>query len=262
MDIEGMDFVNSVEKIGKICKIDIQRSNGRELTQKEIDEKKHKESLENALITAHNFYRKLFGYSKAPQAYLEKRGFNEETLLKFEIGFASNDWAKFIDHATNYHSKTNLEQASLISKNTEGKYFDRYRNRILFPIHNHIGKLTGFAGRAIDPKEKIKYINPANGLLYQKSQVIFGLYQATKAIKKHNEIYVVEGYTDVLRFHQLGVSNVVSLSGTKLSQAQIILLKKYSKNITLCLDNDSAGQKAIIDNIDKLIKEDIERLSK
>lgn len=189
-------------------------------------------------------------------SYLQYRGFREEIIRKFQIGYnleARNDLAKTL--VAQHFSLENIQRTGLVVIRNE-EPVDNYRGRITFPIHNNTGKIIGFGARQIKTNDKApKYINTPENELYVKSKILYGTYFARQAIDKFDECLLVEGYTDVLSLHQAGIENVVASGGTSLTSDQIRLIKKYTSNLTIIYDGDSAGVKAALRGLDMAIEE-------
>ncbi|WP_069658673.1 DNA primase [Arcticibacter eurypsychrophilus] len=189
--------------------------------------------------------------------YFKERGFRDEILKKFELGYSPDSWDAFITKALQegFNEKI-LEDAGLAIRNDKGKLYDRFRGRVLFPIHSFTGKIIGFGGRTLKTDKKVpKYVNSPESEIYHKSDVLYGLYFAKKAIRDADNCYLVEGYADVLSVHQAGIENVVASSGTSLTTAQIRLIGRFTKNITILYDGDPAGIKASLRGLDMILEE-------
>jgi len=182
--------------------------------------------------------------------YIEGRGLTEETIEKFAVGYAIDDWSDLSQFlAKRGFSREELIQSGLAIAKTGGSY-DRFRGRLMFPIRDIQGRTVGFGGRVIESTEAAKYMNTPQTPIYNKSAVVYGLYQARQAIKEQDLCVVVEGYMDVIPSHQAGVDNVVSISGTALTIEQVKLIKRFTRNIAFALDMDSAGQTAALRSIE------------
>ncbi|NDC39984.1 MAG: DNA primase [Chitinophagia bacterium] len=183
--------------------------------------------------------------------YFKERGLKKEVIEKFRLGYnPDHDDAFYKTAISKGHSATLLEKAGLI-KNRNGIYHDTYRGRVIFPIQNLTGRIIGFGARILKKNDKApKYINTPENELYIKSKTLYGIYQSRQAIGKHDECYLVEGYTDVISLHQGGVENVVASSGTSLTEDQLRLIGQLTKNLTILYDGDSAGVKAALRGLD------------
>jgi len=196
-------------------------------------------------------------------SYFKERGFSNETIKKFQLGYALNEWEAFTTEALNkgYNLKyleatglTIVKQDLLAESGT--KQFDRFKGRVLFPIHSMSGRVLGFGGRILtNDKKAAKYLNSPDSEIYHKSNVLYGIHYAKQAIAKEDTCYLVEGYTDVISMYQSGVENVVSSSGTALTEGQIRLINRLTKNITILFDGDAAGIRASIRGIDLILEQ-------
>lgn len=190
-------------------------------------------------------------------SYFEERGFTEETIKKFQLGYCLNTFDAFAKSALEKgYNLEYLQKTGLVTIRND-QPADNYRGRVIFPIHNQSGKILGFGARILGAKSDRapKYINSPENEIYVKSRVLYGTYFARHAIDKQNECLLVEGYTDVISLHQAGVENVVASSGTSLTQDQLRLIKKYTNNLTILYDGDAAGVKAALRGLDMAIEE-------
>ena len=192
------------------------------------------------------------------KTYLDHRGFSSDMIKEFGIGYSSKDWNSLFNYLTeNGYEEDLIEKAGLIIKKNNKKY-DRFRNRLMFPIHNLSGKVIAFGARQIkEDKKQPKYINSPETNLYVKSDVLYGLYQSKNDIRKKDKCILVEGYTDVISLYQIGIKNVVSSSGTSLTNNQIKLISRYTKNITILFDGDEAGLSASLRGMDLILENDL-----
>ncbi len=190
-------------------------------------------------------------------SYFKERGFTAETIKKFELGYSPDQWEAFTGAAIrNGYKEQFLVESGLSVKRDNGALYDRYRGRVMFPIHSFTGRVIGFGGRTLKKDKNVaKYVNSPESEIYHKSNVLYGLYFAKKAIREQDNCYLVEGYADVLSVHQAGVENVVASSGTSLTTEQIKLIARFTKNITILYDGDAAGIKAAIRSLSLLFKE-------
>ncbi len=188
--------------------------------------------------------------------YFHEREFTGQVIEKFQLGYSPENWTAFTDYAMqNGYLLENLEKAGFTVVNGERK-FDRFRGRVMFPIHNISGKVVGFGGRILKSDSKTaKYLNSPESEIYHKSNILYGIFFAKKQIVARDECYLVEGYTDVIALHQAGIENVVASSGTSLTVEQIRLIRRYTKNITILYDGDTAGIKASMRGIDLILEE-------
>ena len=190
-------------------------------------------------------------------SYFEERGFRQDTIKKFKLGYSLDAWNHLQENALNSQfNEVVLLKAGLVKKNEQGKVYDAYRGRVMFTIHSHTGKVIAFAGRQLKKDDKsAKYVNSPETLLYHKSNELYGLFFAKNAIRQSDFVYLVEGYTDVISMHQAGVENVVASSGTSLTENQIKLLKRHTENVTVLYDGDAAGIKASMRGIDMILEQ-------
>jgi len=219
------------------------------------------ESIYHALRFAARFFYDQLTQAEAGKpalAYLTGRGFTPKTIKHFGLGYAPDRWDALLKEAEQNHvAPEMLEKAGLVlpRKEKDGHY-DRFRGRAIFPIFSHVGKVLGFGGRIMTPApDQPKYINSPETKVYNKSRVLYGLYQAKHAIRKSEEVILVEGYTDVISMHQAGVANVVASSGTALTPEQVKMLGRYTKRVLMLYDADTAGADAALRGIDLVLSQ-------
>lgn len=230
-------------------------------------EQKQRLLLHESLFAINNFAKNYFSDqlfnteegNDVALSYLKHRGFREEIIKKFNIGFNPSENSAFANAAIKaQYSKENLVSAGLIAERN-GKIYDSYRGRIIFPIHNQSGKILGFGARLIAKNDKApKYINTPENEIYVKGKILYGIYFARQAIDKADECLLVEGYTDVISLHQSGIENVVASGGTALTPDQLRLIKKFTNNLTIIYDGDSAGIKAALRGLDLALEEGLD----
>lgn len=191
------------------------------------------------------------------KSYFNERGFTEHIIAKFQLGYSPDEWDALSNAAIEAgYTKDYLVKAGLAIEKDNGKVYDRFRNRVIFPIHNISGRVIGFGGRVlVTDKKQAKYVNSPESIIYSKSNVLFGLFTGKAEIIKQDNCYLVEGYTDVISLFQAGIENVVSSSGTSLTTGQIKLIKRYTQNVTILYDGDAAGIKASFRGIDMIVEE-------
>ena len=188
-------------------------------------------------------------------SYFKERGFTNETIKKFGLGYSPEIWDAFSKEALGKGYKLEFLESTGLTINKE-RLIDRFRGRVMFPIHSMSGRVLGFGGRILgNDKKAAKYLNSPESDIYHKSKVLYGIFMAKQAIAKQNNCYLVEGYTDVIQFHQAGIENVVASSGTALTPDQIRLINRLTKNITVLFDGDAAGLRASIRGIDLILEE-------
>lgn len=189
-------------------------------------------------------------------SYFKERGYTDETIKDFQLGYSQDGYQVFADHAIEKGYQLEfLDKVGLVKVDGERK-IDRFRGRVMFPILSHTGRVLGFGGRILKKDAKAaKYLNSPESDIYHKSKILYGIYQAKTAIARADECFLVEGYTDVISLHQAGIKNVVASSGTALTVDQILLVKRYTRNITLLYDGDPAGIKASLRGIDLILEQ-------
>ncbi|SEN62568.1 DNA primase [bacterium A37T11] len=190
-------------------------------------------------------------------SYFRERGYRDDIIQKFELGYSPESWDALYDQSTKAgYALEFLDETGLVIKRDGGKVYDRFRGRVMFPIHNLTGRVLGFGGRTLKTDKKVpKYVNSPESLIYHKSDVLYGLNFAKKAMLAEDSCYLVEGYADVLSMHQAGVENVVASSGTSLTTGQIRLIARFTKNVTILYDGDAAGIKASLRGTDMLLED-------
>jgi DNA primase len=194
---------------------------------------------------------KAIGYS-----YFKERGFTNETIKKFNLGYSPETWDALTKEALGKGYKLEFLESTGLTIAREDRPFDRFKGRVMFPIQSMSGRVLGFGGRILtNDKKAAKYLNSPESEIYHKSKVLYGIYHAKQSIAKQNNCYLVEGYTDVIQFHQAGIENVVASSGTALTPDQIRLINRLTRNITVLFDGDAAGLRASIRGIDLILEE-------
>lgn len=257
MEHEKMSYSESLRYLAKKYGVEIKEDRLSDANAAIISER---EGLYILMNFANDFYRKqLTGSEEGISiglSYFRERGFTDRTLEKFELGYALNGWENFTEEAiAKGYNKDLLEKTGLVVKKDDGSTYDRFRGRVIFPVHNISGKVIAFGARMLGKeKNQPKYINSPETEIYHKSDVLYGLYQGKNAIRQHDVCYLVEGYTDVISLHQADVQNVVASSGTALTENQIKLIRRFTENITVLFDGDAAGIKAALRGIDMILK--------
>ena len=260
MELEQMSYPEALRWIAKKYNIDIPEA--RPQTPEEIEAGNLREAVYLITDVASKFFKEQMLTTEEGKAvgltYFKERGFNDHIIEKFHLGYSPEAPTAFADYARNnqYSEKALVESG--ISMNGERGWYDRFRGRVMFPIHSVSGRVLGFGGRILSSTAKAaKYLNSPENPIYHKSKVLYGLYQAKQEIVKRDEAFLVEGYTDVLSFYQNGVRNVVSSSGTALTEGQIGMLKRYTQNITLLFDGDAAGLRASFRGLDMMLEQGV-----
>lgn len=261
MEHEGMSYVEAIRFLAKKYGVEIKET---EATEHESAQQSEREGLYILMNYALEYYHNNLLQHEEGQSiglsYFRERGFNDKTIEKFELGYALNGWENFSKEALSKgYSQDLLEKTGLVVKKEDGpdshRVYDRFRGRVIFPVHNISGKVIAFGARMLGKeKNQPKYINSPETEIYHKSNVLYGLFQAKNAIRQNDNCYLVEGYTDVISLHQAGVDNVVSSSGTALTEEQIKLIRRFSENVTVLFDGDAAGIKAALRGIDLILK--------
>ncbi|MFD1604009.1 DNA primase [Flavobacterium artemisiae] len=189
-------------------------------------------------------------------SYFKERGFTTETIKKFNLGYSPETWDALTKEALGKGYKLEFLESTGLTIAREDRPFDRFKGRVMFPIQSMSGRVLGFGGRILtNDKKAAKYLNSPESEIYHKSKVLYGIYHAKQSIAKQNNCYLVEGYTDVIQFHQAGIENVVASSGTALTPDQIRLINRLTRNITVLFDGDAAGLRAAIRGIDLILEE-------
>lgn len=260
MDLEGLSYPDALRWLAKKYNIEVKE---REFTDQDLINQNEKESLFIVLEYAQQYFAETMANTEegqsVGQSYFIERGFSKTAIEKFQLGYALDSRNEFVKKAERAgFSSDILEKAGLISVKDGDVKIDRFRGRVIFPIHNVAGKPIAFGARILktDPKAP-KYINSPETEIYHKSQIVYGIYQAKNAIRQADNCYLVEGYTDVVSLHQAGIENVVASSGTSLTPEQVRLIRRFSDNITVLYDGDAAGIKASLRGIDIILEEDM-----
>ena len=254
MEHEGFSYPEALRYLAKKYGIQLEETGNRE------DNLKERQLIDSLYIVndfAKKFYEKQLLETDLGRSiglsYFKERGFREETIKKFELGYAPSKGDSLTVAAV--HQQYSLDVLRKVGlANQYGKDF--FRGRVMFPIRNLSGKVIGYGGRILDSRKKTaKYMNTPETEIYNKSKVLFGIYHAKKAIRQLDNCILVEGYTDVISLNQSGIENVVASSGTSLTQGQIALVKRYTPNITILYDGDAAGVKAALRGLDLVLEQ-------
>jgi DNA primase len=263
MDIEGTSYVEALKYLAKKYGIDVQEE---EKTPEQQLAQNEKDSQFIVSNWAKDHYHHLLLHTDEGQSiglsYLRQRGLNQTTIKTFELGYSLDQWDDLLKTAEKAgYQRKYLEKTGLVVAKEDdagqdtGRRYDRFRGRVMFPIHNVSGRVIGFGARTLKPNDKTaKYLNSPESEIYHKSDVLYGLYQGRQAIRTEELCYLVEGYLDVLSLHQGGIRNVVASSGTSLTDGQIRLIKRYTDNVTVLYDGDAAGIRASLRGIDMLLE--------
>lgn len=258
MKHEQLNYFDALRYLAKKYNIEIQE---RELTDKEKQKKSDRESMLIVNSWAQQYFTtQLYEHVEGKTVglrYFAERGFREDTIRKFQLGYSLDKRDALYKEATkNGYKKEFLEKTGLVIAYDNGGVNDRFRGRVIFPVHTLSGKVVAFGGRVLKKDEKTaKYVNSPESEIYHKSNELYGIYFAKQAIVKEDRCFLVEGYTDVISMHQAGIENVVASSGTALTQGQIRLIHRFTSNITVLYDGDAAGIKAALRGIDLLLED-------
>ena len=257
MEHEHFTYPEAIKYLAKKYNIEVEETEQSQEQKQEADERESmylvsefaSEYFQNTLLKTER--GKAIGLS-----YFKERGFTEETIKKFKLGYSPDEWSAFTTEAIKKGYKLEYLEKTGLSIVKEEKQFDRFKGRVMFPIQSMSGRVLGFGGRILgNDKKAAKYLNSPESEIYHKSKVLYGIYHAKQAIAKEDNCYLVEGYTDVIQFKQAGIENVVSSSGTALTPEQIRLINRLTKNITVLFDSDAAGQRASLRGIDLILEQ-------
>ena len=257
MEHEHFTYPEAIRYLAKKYHIEIEEN---EQSTEEKAQANERESLYIVSEYAQQYFQDTLFNTEAGKAigmtYFKERGFTEETIQKFRLGFSPDEWTAFTDNAlAKGYQLEFLEKTGLTIVNGDRK-FDRFKGRVMFPIHSMSGRVLGFGGRILtNDKKQAKYLNSPESEIYHKSKVLYGIFFAKQAIAKADNCYLVEGYTDVIQMHQKGIENVVASSGTALTQEQIRLIHRLTPNITVLYDGDAAGLRASIRGVDLILEQ-------
>lgn len=244
--MEGVDFKGALKILAEKAGVPLVYEKGEGSGNNDV-----RERLREAMSRAEAFYVSQFVVGSEAHTYALSRGLTPESLATWRIGFAPSGWRTLLEHLTEQGFTTDeLIRAGLIKEADEkkGTYYDRFRNRLMFPIKDTAGRTVAFTGRAMDPSDQAKYLNSPETDLYKKSEVLFGMHLAKDAIRTRGFALLVEGQFDLTLAHQSGFENTIALSGTALSEKHIALIKRYADNLMLALDADRAGLAASAKN--------------
>ena len=264
MEHEHFTYPEAIKYLAKKYNIEVEET---ERTDEQKQEANERESMYLVSEFAQKHFVQMLWENELGKAialtYFKERGFNDDTIKKFGLGYCLDQWDGFTMAALDkgyqlkYLESTGL---TIVKENAaepdKARRFDRFKGRVMFPIHSMSGRVLGFGGRILtSDKRAAKYLNSPESDIYHKSKVLYGIYYAKQAIAKENNCYLVEGYTDVIQFHQRGIENVVASSGTALTPEQIRLINRLTKNITVLFDGDAAGLRASLRGIDLILEQ-------
>ncbi|WP_108802002.1 DNA primase [Aquimarina sp. Aq107] len=257
MEHEHFTYPEAIKYLAKKYNIEIEET---EQTDEQKEQANERESMYLVSEFANTFFQNILHKSEQGKAiglsYFKERGFTTETIQKFGLGYSPDIWDAFTSEAIRKGYKLEFLEKTGLTIIKEEKQFDRFKGRVMFPIQSMSGRVLGFGGRILtNEKKAAKYLNSPESDIYHKSKVLYGIYHAKQSIAKEDNCFLVEGYTDVIQFHQVGVKNVVSSSGTALTSDQIRLINRLTKNITVLFDGDAAGMRASIRGIDLILEQ-------
>lgn len=261
MEVEQFTYPEALRWLAKRYNIEIEED--REYSFEQQQEEKERESLFILTEFAKKFFINQLNNSEEGNliglSYFKERGFSKEIIDRFELGYSPKQWDAFAEYAMkNGYSKEIIEEAGLATFREDNKKYDKFRERVMFPIFSFSGRTLGFGGRILRNDVKAaKYLNSPENKIYHKSKTLYGLFQAKQEIIKSDQCFLVEGYTDVLSMHQAGIQNTVASSGTALTNEQIRLIKRLTENITVMYDGDNAGIKASFRGIDMILEQEM-----
>ncbi|NNC70077.1 MAG: DNA primase, partial [Flavobacteriaceae bacterium] len=257
MEHEHYSYPEAIRFLAKKYNIEIEET---EQTDEQKQQASERESLFLVSEYARDYFHDILLNNEKGKAigisYFKERGFTDETIETFQLGYALDVWDAFTETALKKGYQLEFLEKTGLTIVREEKKFDRFKGRVLFPIHSMSGRVLGFGGRILSSEKKAaKYVNSPESEIYHKSKILYGIYHAKQAIAKEDNCYLVEGYTDVIQFHQSGIQNVVASSGTALTPEQIRLVSRLTQNITVLFDGDAAGIRASLRGIDLILEQ-------
>ena len=257
MEHEHYSYPEAIKFLAKKYNIEIEET-------VQSDQEKEQMNERESMFLVSNFAKEYFHdiLLNSPQgkaiglSYFKERGFSDDSIKKFDLGYCLDTWDSFTNEALKKGYDIKYLASTGVTIVRENKQFDRFKGRVMFPIHSMSGRILGFGGRTLSSDKKTaKYVNSPESDIYHKSKILYGIYQAKKEIAKQDNCYLVEGYTDVISFYQSGIENVVASSGTALTSDQIRLVHRLTKNITVLFDGDAAGIRASLRGIDLILEQ-------
>ena len=257
MEHEHYSYPEAIKYLAKKYNIEIEET---EQTDEQKQQLNERESMFLVSKFASEYFHDLMLNTQQGKAiglsYFKERGFRDDIIKKFDLGYCKDEWDNFTKAALTKGYELKYLASTGLTIVKENKQFDRFKGRVLFPIHSMSGRILGFGGRILtNDKKAAKYLNSPESDIYHKSKILYGIYQAKKEIAKQDNCFLVEGYTDVISFHQSGIENVVASSGTALTPDQIRLVRRLTQNITVLFDGDAAGLRASIRGIDLILEQ-------
>lgn len=256
MEHEHFTFPEAIKFLAKKYNIEVEET---QQTNEQKEAASLRESMYSVTDFAQSYFSKMLTESQEGKniglSYFQERGFTAESIDRFHLGYSPDQWDALTKAALDAGFQEEFLVSSGLTIQKEEKQFDRFKGRVMFPIHSMSGRVMGFGGRILkQDKQAAKYVNSPESEVYQKSKVLYGLYQAKQHIAKQSNCYLVEGYTDVIQMHQAGIQNVVSSSGTALTPDQVRLIRRLTDTITLLFDGDAAGLRAAMRGVDIILE--------
>ena len=257
MEHEHFSYVEAIRYLAKKYNIELEETQSSDEEQQKNNEK---ESLYIVSEFARDYFQKILLDNEEGKAigktYFKERGFSDETIKTFQLGYSPNEWQAFTEEALKKGYKLEYLNKTGLTIVKENKKYDAFRGRVMFPIHSMSGRVLGFGGRILtNDKKTAKYLNSPESDIYHKSKILYGIFYAKQHIAKEDNCYLVEGYTDMIQMYQKGIKNVVASSGTALTSEQIRLIHRLTSNITILYDGDSAGLRASIRGVDLILEQ-------
>ena len=257
MEHEHFTYPEAIKYLAQKYNIEVEETVQTDEEKQKADER---ESLYLVSDYANGYFQDILHNTDQGKAiglsYFKERGFTDETIKKFQLGYALDEWNAFTEEALKQGYQLEFLEKTGLTIVKEERTFDRFKGRVLFPIHSMSGRVLGFGGRILsNDKKAAKYLNSPESDIYHKSKVLYGIYYAKQSIAKEDNCFLVEGYTDVIQMYQAGIKNVVSSSGTALTPGQIRLINRLTKNITVLFDGDAAGTRASLRGIDLILEQ-------
>ena len=257
MEHEHFTYPEAIKYLANKYNIEVEET---EQNDEEKQQANERESMFLVSEYASKYFQRILQETEKGKAiglsYFKERGFSNETIQKFQLGYSLDEWDAFTNQALKDGFKLEFLEKTGLTIVKEEKKFDRFKGRVMFPIQSMSGRVLGFGGRTLTTEKKVaKYLNSPESEIYHKSNVLYGIYQAKQAIAKEENCYLVEGYTDVIQMNQAGIENVVASSGTALTTGQIRLISRLTKNITLLYDSDPAGLRASVKGVDLILEQ-------
>jgi DNA primase len=260
MGVEGIDFREAVKSLANRAGLSLPEHKANPQAKEKFDKKKKLLQIHELTARFYNYLLTSSDIGENGNNYLKQRGFGNDIVEEFQLGFAPDRWEALYRFLKNkgYSDKLLLESGLILARKNNTGYYDRFRNRVIFTISNHQGQVIGFGGRIIEDVNQPKYLNSPDTIIFDKSKNLYGLNLAKKFIQQSNQAIIVEGYTDVITAYQYGIKNVVASLGTSLTSEQAKLLKRYANTVYIAYDSDTAGAKATLRGLDILKEEGLE----